>query len=153
MVCSRLVEWCAVAGRDAGREGDGGLARDRMPGYERHGGMGATVVVKLGWICEDEARRGGISGAPLAAIECGGEADSTASVDAMGADMAVGEDAEVLVGFTDDEDDVLRTREGRRNQDGDMRLFFGGAEREKDSFQREGRGSETVIGDLADARC
>lgn len=77
------------------------------------------------------------------------ELDCGAVVDGFLADEAVGEDAEVLHGFADEEDDAFGGAEGGGGEDGDVREAGGGGEGEAEGG--EAGGGEAGEDDVADA--
>lgn len=93
------------------------------------GAAAAAVPDQLACVCEDQAEGGG--------GEAGQQRERGPGGQGLLPDEAVGEDAEVLGRFAEDEDDACGGAEVVGREDGDVRGSGGGGEREAE--EREPR--------------
>ena len=111
----------------------------------RHSTFAATMPDQLAHVREDDADRIIVDGC----LEGQYELDSGAGGDCLLADDAVGEDAEVLDGFAEEDYRALGGGEIGGGEDGDVRFGGGGANREAEN--RETTGGEAREDNFADA--
>jgi hypothetical protein len=122
------------------------VVRQRVPTRLSNGLLSASPPTELSHVGQDNAR--GIR----ERLDVFDHVDSRANVDtAFTADNAVGEDAEVLVVFVEEDDNSLRRLDVGRDEDRDMGIGFLGIEGKTDLGEVEG--SEAVGDDSANRFC